>query len=256
MFNFSPGLVFQLLCCCFLFQRNTCFSCVVCFSSRGSSAKRGGGMERSQSSTWDSGEENRNKLVKAASTSKLLSKVVKNAEKYVFGSFHSLCGHKNHPKRSKKSFIFTSVVKCFRIFESFFLTVEKTQISSELECTSFWTLRRYSKHSMFYLFWVIFFQLPIFSLVRAVQLIFYHGLNSFHEIHPISAHNVQKKSTDSIWALSCVSANNRIDLWHLLFAWQFFMHPYVILYSPKVTQNLRYALFRPGKLKMYVKTLT
>uniref|UniRef100_A0A673N243 Echinoderm microtubule-associated protein-like 4 n=1 Tax=Sinocyclocheilus rhinocerous TaxID=307959 RepID=A0A673N243_9TELE len=45
--------------------------------SRGSSAKRGG-MERSQSSTWDSGEESRNKLVKAASTSKLLSKVVKN----------------------------------------------------------------------------------------------------------------------------------------------------------------------------------
>uniref|UniRef100_A0A672T958 EMAP like 4 n=1 Tax=Sinocyclocheilus grahami TaxID=75366 RepID=A0A672T958_SINGR len=37
---------------------------------------------RSQSSTWDSGEENRNKLVKAASTSKLLSKVVKNAEKH------------------------------------------------------------------------------------------------------------------------------------------------------------------------------
>uniref|UniRef100_A0A8C2D0P1 Echinoderm microtubule-associated protein-like 4 n=1 Tax=Cyprinus carpio TaxID=7962 RepID=A0A8C2D0P1_CYPCA len=48
---------------------------------RGSSAKRGG-MERSQSSTWDSGEESRNKLVKAASTSKLLSKVVKNAEKH------------------------------------------------------------------------------------------------------------------------------------------------------------------------------
>uniref|UniRef100_A0A671NHN7 Echinoderm microtubule-associated protein-like 4 n=1 Tax=Sinocyclocheilus anshuiensis TaxID=1608454 RepID=A0A671NHN7_9TELE len=37
---------------------------------------------RSQSTTWDSGEENRNKLVKAASTSKLLSKVVKNAEKH------------------------------------------------------------------------------------------------------------------------------------------------------------------------------
>uniref|UniRef100_A0A9J7ZGA1 Echinoderm microtubule-associated protein-like 4 n=1 Tax=Cyprinus carpio carpio TaxID=630221 RepID=A0A9J7ZGA1_CYPCA len=46
-------------------------------SSAAKSAKRGG-MERSQSSTWDSGEENRNKLVKAASTSKLLSKVVKN----------------------------------------------------------------------------------------------------------------------------------------------------------------------------------
>uniref|UniRef100_A0A9J7Y7E7 Echinoderm microtubule-associated protein-like 4 n=1 Tax=Cyprinus carpio carpio TaxID=630221 RepID=A0A9J7Y7E7_CYPCA len=42
-------------------------------SSAAKSAKRGG-MERSQSSTWDSGEENRNKLVKAASTSKLLSK--------------------------------------------------------------------------------------------------------------------------------------------------------------------------------------
>uniref|UniRef100_A0A671NGP4 Echinoderm microtubule-associated protein-like 4 n=1 Tax=Sinocyclocheilus anshuiensis TaxID=1608454 RepID=A0A671NGP4_9TELE len=55
----------------------TCFSCVFCVCSRGSSAKRGG-MERSQSTTWDSGEENRNKLVKAASTSKLLSKVVKN----------------------------------------------------------------------------------------------------------------------------------------------------------------------------------
>ncbi|KAG5266724.1 hypothetical protein AALO_G00235440 [Alosa alosa] len=48
-------------------------------AKRGSSAKRG--MERSQSSTWDSGEDSRNKLVKAASTSKLLAKVVKNAEK-------------------------------------------------------------------------------------------------------------------------------------------------------------------------------
>ncbi|XP_066535588.1 echinoderm microtubule-associated protein-like 4 isoform X1 [Hoplias malabaricus] len=50
--------------------------------SRGHSAKRGGGMERSQSSTWDSGEDSRNKLVKAASTSRLLAKVVKNAEKH------------------------------------------------------------------------------------------------------------------------------------------------------------------------------
>uniref|UniRef100_A0A671NP17 Echinoderm microtubule-associated protein-like 4 n=1 Tax=Sinocyclocheilus anshuiensis TaxID=1608454 RepID=A0A671NP17_9TELE len=50
-------------------------------SSAAKSAKRGG-MERSQSTTWDSGEENRNKLVKAASTSKLLSKVVKNKHKY------------------------------------------------------------------------------------------------------------------------------------------------------------------------------
>uniref|UniRef100_A0A9J7X9V5 EMAP like 4 n=1 Tax=Cyprinus carpio carpio TaxID=630221 RepID=A0A9J7X9V5_CYPCA len=44
-------------------------------SSAAKSAKRGG-MERSQSSTWDSGEESRNKLVKAASTSKLLSKKI------------------------------------------------------------------------------------------------------------------------------------------------------------------------------------
>ncbi|XP_030626277.1 echinoderm microtubule-associated protein-like 4 isoform X2 [Chanos chanos] len=51
-------------------------------SSAAKSAKRGSGMERSQSSTWESGEESRNKLVKAASTSKLLSKVVKNAEKH------------------------------------------------------------------------------------------------------------------------------------------------------------------------------
>uniref|UniRef100_A0A4W6EDY0 EMAP like 4 n=1 Tax=Lates calcarifer TaxID=8187 RepID=A0A4W6EDY0_LATCA len=39
------------------------------------SVKRSSGMERSQSSTWESSEENRNKLVKAASTSKLLAKV-------------------------------------------------------------------------------------------------------------------------------------------------------------------------------------
>ncbi|XP_062851987.1 echinoderm microtubule-associated protein-like 4 isoform X2 [Trichomycterus rosablanca] len=51
-------------------------------AKRGHSAKRGGGMERSQSTTWESGDENRNKLVKAASTSKLLSKVVKNSEKH------------------------------------------------------------------------------------------------------------------------------------------------------------------------------
>uniref|UniRef100_A0A8C7RLX0 Echinoderm microtubule-associated protein-like 4 n=1 Tax=Oncorhynchus mykiss TaxID=8022 RepID=A0A8C7RLX0_ONCMY len=49
-------------------------------AKRGHSAKRGTGMERSQSSTWESGEESRNKLVKAASTSKLLAKVVKNAD--------------------------------------------------------------------------------------------------------------------------------------------------------------------------------
>ncbi|XP_027006111.1 echinoderm microtubule-associated protein-like 4 isoform X4 [Tachysurus fulvidraco] len=51
-------------------------------AKRGHSAKRSGGMERSQSTTWESGEENRNKLVKAASTSKLLAKVVKNSEKH------------------------------------------------------------------------------------------------------------------------------------------------------------------------------
>ncbi|XP_075996585.1 echinoderm microtubule-associated protein-like 4 [Genypterus blacodes] len=49
---------------------------------RGHSVKRGSAMERSQSSTWENSEENRNKLVKAASTSKLLAKVVKNAEKH------------------------------------------------------------------------------------------------------------------------------------------------------------------------------
>ncbi|XP_063048364.1 echinoderm microtubule-associated protein-like 4 isoform X2 [Engraulis encrasicolus] len=48
--------------------------------SRGSSAKRG--MERSQSSTWDRDEDGRTKLVKAASTSKLLAKAAKNAEKH------------------------------------------------------------------------------------------------------------------------------------------------------------------------------
>ncbi|KAM4729576.1 echinoderm microtubule-associated protein-like 4 isoform 3-T3 [Anableps anableps] len=51
-------------------------------AKRGPSVKRSSGMERSQSSTWDSAEKNRNKLVKAASTSKLLAKVVKNADKH------------------------------------------------------------------------------------------------------------------------------------------------------------------------------
>ncbi|KAJ8418423.1 hypothetical protein AAFF_G00141320 [Aldrovandia affinis] len=51
-------------------------------AKRGQSAKRGSGMERSQSSTWESGEESRNKMAKAASTSKLLAKVVKSAEKH------------------------------------------------------------------------------------------------------------------------------------------------------------------------------
>uniref|UniRef100_A0A3Q2VHR0 EMAP like 4 n=1 Tax=Haplochromis burtoni TaxID=8153 RepID=A0A3Q2VHR0_HAPBU len=54
--------------------------CVCVF--RGPSVKRSSGMERSQSSTWDTSDENRNKLVKAASTSKLLAKVVKNTERY------------------------------------------------------------------------------------------------------------------------------------------------------------------------------
>uniref|UniRef100_A0A669BHS6 EMAP like 4 n=1 Tax=Oreochromis niloticus TaxID=8128 RepID=A0A669BHS6_ORENI len=39
-----------------------------------------------KSSTWDTSDENRNKLVKAASTSKLLAKVVKNTERYRQGN--------------------------------------------------------------------------------------------------------------------------------------------------------------------------
>ncbi|CAL8297732.1 unnamed protein product [Merluccius merluccius] len=46
------------------------------------SAKRSPGMERSQSSTWDGGEDSRSKLVKAASTSRLLAKVVKNSDRH------------------------------------------------------------------------------------------------------------------------------------------------------------------------------
>ncbi|XP_077438464.1 EMAP like 4 isoform X2 [Vanacampus margaritifer] len=42
--------------------------------------RRSAGMERSQSSTWDTSDDNRSKMVKAASTSKLLAKVVKNAD--------------------------------------------------------------------------------------------------------------------------------------------------------------------------------
>uniref|UniRef100_A0A665WV18 EMAP like 4 n=1 Tax=Echeneis naucrates TaxID=173247 RepID=A0A665WV18_ECHNA len=56
---------------------------------RGPSVKRSSGMERSQSSTWEGSEENRNKLVKAASTSKLLAKVVKNAERYDLSHMHT-----------------------------------------------------------------------------------------------------------------------------------------------------------------------
>uniref|UniRef100_A0A3Q3B700 EMAP like 4 n=1 Tax=Kryptolebias marmoratus TaxID=37003 RepID=A0A3Q3B700_KRYMA len=44
-------------------------------SSAAKSVKRSSAIERSHSTTWDSSEENRNKLVKAASTSKLLSKM-------------------------------------------------------------------------------------------------------------------------------------------------------------------------------------
>uniref|UniRef100_A0A8D0CT37 EMAP like 4 n=1 Tax=Sander lucioperca TaxID=283035 RepID=A0A8D0CT37_SANLU len=55
-----------------------CVRVCVCVCLRGNSVKRSSGMERSQSSTFDTSEENRNKLVKAASTSKLLAKVVKN----------------------------------------------------------------------------------------------------------------------------------------------------------------------------------
>ncbi len=119
------------------------FSCVIYTDSRGSSAKRGG-MERSQSSTWDSGEENRNKLVKAASTSKLLSKVVKNAEKYVFGSFFPLCPtkthavdsspHISHPTKYKKNQIDGSVFETeLQAFKVIFLDLKKCCISKH--CT-------------------------------------------------------------------------------------------------------------------------
>uniref|UniRef100_A0A665WU66 EMAP like 4 n=1 Tax=Echeneis naucrates TaxID=173247 RepID=A0A665WU66_ECHNA len=57
--------------------------------AQGPSVKRSSGMERSQSSTWEGSEENRNKLVKAASTSKLLAKVVKNAERYDLSHMHT-----------------------------------------------------------------------------------------------------------------------------------------------------------------------
>uniref|UniRef100_A0A8C4SRZ1 EMAP like 4 n=1 Tax=Erpetoichthys calabaricus TaxID=27687 RepID=A0A8C4SRZ1_ERPCA len=43
-------------------------------SSAAKSVKRNSAMERSQSSTWESSEETRNKLVKAASTSRIISK--------------------------------------------------------------------------------------------------------------------------------------------------------------------------------------
>uniref|UniRef100_A0A3Q3SZK0 EMAP like 4 n=1 Tax=Mastacembelus armatus TaxID=205130 RepID=A0A3Q3SZK0_9TELE len=52
-------------------------------SSAAKSVKRSSGMERSQSSTWDSSEENRNKLVKAASTSKLHLKLLTNNHPFI-----------------------------------------------------------------------------------------------------------------------------------------------------------------------------
>uniref|UniRef100_A0A671XXX1 Echinoderm microtubule-associated protein-like 4 n=1 Tax=Sparus aurata TaxID=8175 RepID=A0A671XXX1_SPAAU len=67
--------------------------------AQGPSVKRSSGMERSQSSTWDSSEDNRNKLVKAASTSKLLAKVVKNAERYT----HTHTDAHTHTHRPKMS---------------------------------------------------------------------------------------------------------------------------------------------------------
>lgn len=63
-----------------------CNTVCVC---RGPSVKRSSGMERSRSSNWDTSDENKNKLVKAASTSKLLAKVVKNAERYVHTHMHT-----------------------------------------------------------------------------------------------------------------------------------------------------------------------
>ncbi|XP_051936571.1 echinoderm microtubule-associated protein-like 4 isoform X2 [Hippocampus zosterae] len=44
--------------------------------------RRSAGVERSHSSTWDTSDDNRGKLVKAASTSKLLAKVAKNADRH------------------------------------------------------------------------------------------------------------------------------------------------------------------------------
>uniref|UniRef100_A0A673B9G8 EMAP like 4 n=1 Tax=Sphaeramia orbicularis TaxID=375764 RepID=A0A673B9G8_9TELE len=65
-------------CCCSSSCCSSDSDCCCVSYLRGPSVKRSSGMERSQSSTWESSEENRNKLVKAASTSKLLAKVVKN----------------------------------------------------------------------------------------------------------------------------------------------------------------------------------
>ncbi|KAM9365743.1 LOW QUALITY PROTEIN: echinoderm microtubule-associated protein-like 4 [Pholidichthys leucotaenia] len=51
-------------------------------TKRGPSVKRSSGIERSHSSSWETSEENRNKLVKAASTSRLIAKVAKNTERH------------------------------------------------------------------------------------------------------------------------------------------------------------------------------
>lgn len=64
------------------FFRTPLWQCMCVCVFRGPSVKRSSGMERSRSSNWDTSDENKNKLVKAASTSKLLAKVVKNAERY------------------------------------------------------------------------------------------------------------------------------------------------------------------------------
>uniref|UniRef100_A0A8D3CHP5 EMAP like 4 n=1 Tax=Scophthalmus maximus TaxID=52904 RepID=A0A8D3CHP5_SCOMX len=52
---------------------------------QGPSVKRSSGMERSQSSTWESSDDNRNKLVKAASTSRLLAKVGNHIKMFMRG---------------------------------------------------------------------------------------------------------------------------------------------------------------------------
>ncbi|MFT7817186.1 echinoderm microtubule-associated protein-like 4-like [Arapaima gigas] len=52
------------------------------FSSAAKSTKKGSRMERSKSSTWEKADESRGKLVKAASTSKLLAKGTKSTDKH------------------------------------------------------------------------------------------------------------------------------------------------------------------------------
>lgn len=76
-----------------------CDALVLCVF-RGSSVKRSSGMERSQSSTWDGSEDKKNKLVKAASTSKLIAKVVKNTERYMHKPEKSNLRAANSPEDS------------------------------------------------------------------------------------------------------------------------------------------------------------